>query len=93
MTEHLDDQDPLPSGEDLGALDRVRTARRRLDAARLAFHLAVSEARLAGGSLREVADVSGLSHTGVAKIDARVRTHADHLGVRLQAGRWRRADS
>jgi hypothetical protein len=82
--------DLLPSGSEPGALQRVQSARRRLEEAQLAFHLAVSEARLAGGSLREIADAAGLSHTGVAKMDAKVRADQHHLGVRLDAGRWRR---
>lgn len=72
-------------------LERVRAARRALDDAKLAFDCAVSEARLSGASLREVAEVAGLSHTGVAKLCRRITATAHTLGVRLEGGRWRRA--
>lgn len=71
-------------------LERVRAARQHLDDAKLTFDCAVSEARLSGASLREVAAAAGLSHTGVAKLCRRLVSGAHGLGVVLTDGRWRR---
>lgn len=37
----------------------------------------IHQARQEGGSAREIAEMVGLSHAGVLKIEARVQEHAD----------------
>lgn len=90
----VEGMDEIVTGPLASPLERVRAARAQLDDAKLQFDCAVSEARLAGASLREVADVAGLSHTGVAKLCRRVVASASSLGLTLVEGRWwrRRAD-